>query len=89
MPLSEIEIDLPWLKVCLIYEISTIPRVPRNADADPTFPYVEAIQTTTFEINNAESFVSVTFSITVTADLKKIQNNGSKKQLLGTNTDLK
>ena len=43
--------------------------MPRNADADPTFPDVEAIQTTTFEINNAESFVSVTFSITVTPDL--------------------
>ena len=63
MPLfnSEIELDLSWSKECLISEISTTHRVTGDPNANPTFPDMEAIQTTgaTFQINNVKLYVPV------------------------------
>ena len=50
------ELDLPWLKKCIISKISTTPRLVGDADANPPVLEVTAIQTTGVisQINNAE-----------------------------------
>ena len=57
----EIELDLSWSKECIIFEISIIPGIPGDEDANPSVPAVAGIQTTaaTFQINNAELYVPV------------------------------
>ena len=57
----KIELDLPWSEECLISEISIIPRIPGNREANPPVQEVAAIQTAaaTFQINNAKLYVSV------------------------------
>ena len=48
MPLinCETEINLSWSKECIVSEISIIPRIPGNPDANPPIQEVPAIQTT-------------------------------------------
>ena len=50
----EIELDLPWSKECITCEISVIPRIAPNLDANPPVQAVPAIQITgaIFQINN-------------------------------------
>ena len=57
----EMELDFSRPKECIISEISTIPAVPGNPDANPPVPDVAAIQTTsaTFQINKAKFYVPV------------------------------
>ena len=57
----EIEIDFSWSKEFIISEISTIPAVPGNPDANTFVLDVAAIQMTTetFQINNAKLYVPV------------------------------
>ena len=57
----EIELDLRWTKNCVISEISIIPRVPGNPNANPPVRDKAAIQTigASFQINNAKSYVPV------------------------------
>ena len=62
----EIEFDLPWSKECITSEISIIPPMISNPDANLPVPDVAATQTTsaTSQINNAKLFVPVvTWSI--------------------------
>ena len=42
----EIEIDLAWSKECTISEISLMPRIPGNPDANPPVQEVSTIQKT-------------------------------------------
>ena len=55
------ELDLLWSKECIISEISVIPAVLGNPDADPPVQEVSTIQTTaaTFQINNDKLYVPV------------------------------
>ena len=57
----ELELDLSWSKECIISEISITPAIAGNPRANPTVPAVAARQATgaTFQINNANLFVSV------------------------------
>ena len=57
----ETELDLSWSKECMISEISKIPAVPGNPDANPLVPDVTATQTVieTFQISKAKRFVPV------------------------------
>ena len=57
----ELELDLSWSKECIISEISITPAIAGNPRASPTVPAVAARQATgaTFQINNANLFVSV------------------------------
>ena len=57
----KIELDLPWSEECIISEISIIPRIPGNREANPPVQEVAAMQTAaaTFQINNAKLYVSV------------------------------
>ena len=57
----EIELDLLWSKECITREISIIPRVAPNLDANPAVQAVPAIRTTgaIFQINNAKLDVPV------------------------------
>ena len=57
---------MSWLKECIISEISIIPTIHLNPDANPTVQEEAAIQTTSaiFQINNAKLYVPiVTLSI--------------------------
>ena len=40
----EIEFDLSWSKKCIIFEISKIPKIPGDEDADLPVQEVPAIQ---------------------------------------------
>ena len=57
----EIELDLRWTKNCVISEISIIPWVPGNPNANPPVCDKAVIQTigASFQINNAKSYVPV------------------------------
>ena len=57
----EIELDLSWSKECIISEISIIPTIPGNRDANPPAADVAPIQTTggTLKINNVKLYVPV------------------------------
>ena len=62
----EIELDLSWLKNCVISELTRTPEVPANAAASLPTDRVPPTKTTgaTFQTNNAKLYVSgVTFSI--------------------------
>ena len=74
----KMELDLPWSKNCIISEISIIPRISPNPNANPHVQKIAAIQTTsaTFQINNAKLYVPV-----VTLSIKdNINFLESKKQ---------
>ena len=78
MPLinCKIELDLSWLKECIISEISRIPRVPLNPVASLLAQEeVPAIQTTTatFEINNAKLYVRVV-TLSINDNIKFLEN---------------
>ena len=94
MPLinSETELDLSWSKECIISEISIIPAVTGNPDANPLVPDVAAIQTTsaTFEINNAKFYVPIV-TLSINDNIKFLENimRGFKRRISGTNMDLK
>ena len=57
----KIEIDFPWSKECIIYEILIIPTITGNRDSIPSVQKVPAMQTTnaTFQIINAKLYVPV------------------------------
>ena len=57
----ETELDLSWSKEYMISEISKIPAVPGNPDANPLVPDITATQTVseTFQISKAKRFVPV------------------------------
>ena len=78
MPLinCKIELDLSWLKECIISGISRIPRVPLNPFASLLAQEeVPAIQTTaaTFEINNAKLYVRVV-TLSINDNIKFLEN---------------
>ena len=58
MPLinCEIQLDLSWSEECIISEMSIIPAVLGNPDANPPVLVVAAIQITSvlFQINNTK-----------------------------------
>ena len=89
---SEIELDLSWSKECIISEISIIPRVLGNENANPPVQEVAAIQTTsaTFQINNGKLCVPVV-TLSINDHIKFLEKikQGLKEQFLGTNIDLK
>ena len=78
----EIELDLSWSKECIISEISIIPRIPGNQNANLPVQVEAAIQTTsaTLQINNAKLHVQlVTLSLNDTIlfleNIKQARNN--------------
>ena len=77
MPLinCEINIDFPWSKECIISEISIIPAVPGNPNANLPFLDVAGIQTTiaTFQINNAKLYVTVV-ALSINDNIKFLKN---------------
>ena len=89
----EIELDVPWSKECIICEISIVPRIRGNQDANQPVQEVAAIQTTwaTFQINNAKLYVPVV-TLSINDNIKFFENIKQgyfKEQFLGTNIDLK
>ena len=87
----EIKLDLSWSKEC-ISEISIIPRIPGNLDANPPVQKVPAIQTTaaTFQINNAKFHVPVV-TLSINDNIKSLENikQGFKRTISWNNIDLK
>ena len=85
------ELDLSYSKEFIISEMSIIPRVPRNLDANPTVQEVAAIQTTgaTFQINHAKLYVPV-INLSINDNIKVLENTkqGLKEQFFGINIDL-
>ena len=69
------ELDLPWLKKCIISKISTTPRLVGDADANPPVLEVAAIQTTGVisQINNAKLQVSVV-TLSINDNIKFLEN---------------
>ena len=66
---------MSWSKECIISEISIIPRIPSNPDANSPVKEVAAIETTsaTFQINNAKPFVPVVF-LSINDNIKFLEN---------------
>ena len=86
MPLINCEIDLglSWSKEFIISEISIIPRVPRDENANPLVQEIAAIQTTgaTFKISNAKHYVPVvTLSINDNIKFLKSIKQGFKRTI--------
>ena len=80
----ETEVDLPWSKECIISEISLIPGVPPNPDANPPVQEVPAIQKTsaTFQINNAILYIPVvTLSINYNINFLENIKQGFKRTI--------
>ena len=78
----EIELDLSWSKECIIPEISIIPRIPGNQNANLPVQVEAAIQTTsaTLKINNAKLHVqlvtlSINDNIIFLENIKQARNN--------------
>ena len=71
----EIELDWSWSKEHIIYEISIMPRVPVNPDANPPAQEVAAIQANgvTFQINNTKLYVPV-FTLSINDTIKFLGN---------------
>ena len=62
----QIELDLSCSRNCVISEISRIPAVPANPNANPHAPAMAEMQaiSTTFQINNAKFYIPfVTLSV--------------------------
>ena len=80
------------VKKCIISEISIIPVVPGNPNANPSAPDVAAIQTTgaTFQINNAKLYVPVA-TLSINDNIKFLENikQGFKRTISWKNIDLK
>ena len=84
MPLTNCEIELDFTKNCVTSEISILPRIPGNPDANPPVQEVAAIQATgaTFQINNAKLYVPVvTLSINDNKKFLKTIKQGFKKTI--------
>ena len=66
---------MSWSKEFIISEISIIPAVSGNPDANPSVSDVTAIQTTsaTFWINNAKLYVPV-FLLSINDNIKLLEN---------------
>ena len=80
----EIEYDLSWSKNCIISEISIVPAVPGDWDADPPVLDVAPIQTIgpTLQINNAKLYVSViTLSINDNIKFLEKMKQGFKRTI--------
>ena len=71
----ETELDFSWSKECIISEISIIPRIPGNKDANSPIHEVRAIQTTaaTFQINNAKLYVPFV-TLSISDDINILEN---------------
>ena len=71
----EIELNLSWLKECIISEISIKLRILGNPDANSPVQEVPAIQTTaaTFQINNAKLYVPVV-TLSINDIIKFLEN---------------
>ena len=71
----EIELDLLWLKECIVSEISVITRVPPNPDANASIQEVPEIQLTgaTFQINKAKLYVPVV-TLSINDNIKFLEN---------------
>ena len=71
----DIELDLSWAKECIISELSIIPGVAGDPDANPPVPAVAATQITggTFQINNAKLFVPI-FTLSINDNIKFLEN---------------
>ena len=86
MPLinCEIELDLLWLKECIVSEISIITRVPPNPDANASTQEVPEMQLTgaTFQINKAKLYVPVV-TLSINDNIKFLENikQGFKKTI--------
>ena len=81
----EIKIDLSWSKECIISEISIIPRIPGNQNANPPVQEVAAIQNTaaTFPINNAKLYIPVvTLSINDNTNFLENIKQGFKRTII-------
>ena len=86
MPLinCEIELDLLWLKECIVSEISIITRVPPNPDANASTQEVSEMQLTgaTFQINKAKLYVPVV-TLSINDNITFLENikQGFKKTI--------
>ena len=71
----EIELDLLWLKECIVSEISIITRVPPNPDANASTQEVSEMQLTgaTFQINKAKLYVPVV-TLSINDNIKFLEN---------------
>ena len=86
MPLNncEIELYLSWSKERIISDISIIPAVHGNPDANPLVPDVASIQITsaTLQINNAKLYVPVV-TLSINYNIKLLENikQGFKRKI--------
>ena len=80
----EIELDLLWLKECIVSEISIITRVPPNPDANASTQEVSEMQLTgaTFQINKAKLYVPVV-TLSINDNITFLENikQGFKKTI--------
>ena len=80
----EIELDLLWLKECIVSEISIITRVPPNPDANASTQEVSEMQLTgaTFQINKAKLYVPVV-TLSINDNITFLENikQGFKKAI--------
>ena len=85
MPLInwERELDLSWSKECIIFEISIIPKIPGDEDADPPVQEVSEIQktTATLEVDNAKLRVRVRVPVVILSIINKIKFSGNIMQV--------
>ena len=72
---SEIELDLSWLEVCVVFEISRTPKVSANSAPNPSTDLFPPIQTTTaiFQIYSAKLYVPVS-KLSVNDNNKFLEN---------------
>ena len=79
-----LDLPLSWSKECIISEISIIPAVPGNPNANRPVSNVPAIQTTatTFQINNSKLYVPVVI-LSINNNIKFLENikQGSKRTI--------
>ena len=73
--ICETELDVSWSRYCLKSEISRIPAVPANPNANPPVPAAAEKQITsiTFQINNAKLYVPV-ISLSINHNFKFLEN---------------
>ena len=72
---SEIELDLSWLEVCVVFEISRTPKISANSAPNPSTDLFPPIQTTTaiFQINSAKLYVPLS-KLSINDNIKFLEN---------------